>query len=339
MEETQNMELKLLNPKDGDFLKHIEWNGEEIKNRVQEIMQNYTNVVYTDDMMGQAKEDRAALNKLSKALDDKRKEVKKILLEPYNTFESEVKEVLQIIEQPKSMIDSQIKAYDEKKAQEKKEEIRKAYDDCIGDLSQIVSFDDVFDQRYLNVTYKLKDAISDVQGKVERIRTDLQTIESIDSKYKLNAKDVYLKCWDLSRALAENKRLMDLEAELEKRKQEKIAEEERRIAKEREQREAELKEKEAVQKESVNQEETGTCDEEIGADASKGQGSAQISQNEPINHEAENTTPEVKESAPAPTAKRYKAKFYAIGTIDQLQELKNFMKARNIEFGKVGQNE
>lgn len=39
----------------------------------------------------------------------------------------------------------------------------------------------------------------------------METIDSLDSKYKLNAKDVYIKTLDLSKALAENKRLADLE--------------------------------------------------------------------------------------------------------------------------------
>ena len=56
---------------------------------------------------------------------------------------------------------------------------------------------------------------SEIVDKIDTVKTDLETIDSLDSKYKLNAKDVYIKTLDLSKALAENKRLADLEEKLE----------------------------------------------------------------------------------------------------------------------------
>lgn len=54
-------------------------------------------------------------------------------------------------------------------------------------------FSKVFDQRYLNKTCKLESAIADVQKKIEQVKTDLETIESVCGKYKLNAKDIYVR--------------------------------------------------------------------------------------------------------------------------------------------------
>ena len=76
-------------------------------------------------------------------------------------------------------------------------------------------FSKVFDQRYLNKTCKLEAAIADVQKKIEQVKTDLETIESVCGKYKLNAKDIYVRTLDLSKAMAEEKRLKDLEEKLE----------------------------------------------------------------------------------------------------------------------------
>ena len=88
-----NMEFRLINPNETGFLKHIEWNSEEIKGRVREMMESYKGVVYTEDTMKAAKDDRAALNKLKKAIEDRRKEVKRRCMEPYEQFEKEVKDM------------------------------------------------------------------------------------------------------------------------------------------------------------------------------------------------------------------------------------------------------
>ena len=87
---TDKMELRLINPNEDGFLQHIDWNMDEIKAQVQTIMTAYTNVVYTDETMKSAKDDRATLNKFRKAIEDRRKEVKNKCLEPYNRFEAEV---------------------------------------------------------------------------------------------------------------------------------------------------------------------------------------------------------------------------------------------------------
>ena len=54
-----------------------------------------------------------------------------------------------------------------------------------------------------------------MQKKIEQVKTDLETIESVCGKYKLNAKDIYVRTMDLSKAMAEEKRLKDLEEKLE----------------------------------------------------------------------------------------------------------------------------
>ena len=37
-----------------------------------------------------------------------------------------------------------------------------------------------------------------------------------------------------------------------------------------------------------------------------------------------------------PEEKKYKATFYAIGTLQQLKDLQEYMKEHNIQFGKAG---
>ena len=122
------------------------------------MIASYENVVYTEDNMKQAKADRAELNNLVKAIEERRKMVKKIINEPYDAFEKELKEILALIQEPVGIIDRQVKAFEDQQKEEKKKSIQKSYDEVIGDLAEVLPFERVFDSRYLNQTYKLATA-------------------------------------------------------------------------------------------------------------------------------------------------------------------------------------
>ena len=68
-------------------------NFEEIKSYLAEQLASYRNLVYTEDNLKLAKADKAKLNKLKKALDERRKEIKKIYMEPYLILEGQIKEL------------------------------------------------------------------------------------------------------------------------------------------------------------------------------------------------------------------------------------------------------
>ncbi len=106
------MELKIYSPvehKEDGFIKKISWNHEEIKKEVTEKVSYYTNLVYTDEQIKEAKADRAKLNKFANVLDDKRKEIKKQCLAPYNDFEEKIKEIVAVVMEQIGMIDKQVK--------------------------------------------------------------------------------------------------------------------------------------------------------------------------------------------------------------------------------------
>ncbi len=354
------MEFRLISPTEDGFLRVIKWNKEELEAAVRQKIASYENVVYTEDNMKQAKVDRAELNNLVKAIEERRKKVKKIINEPYDVFEAELKEILSLIQEPVSIIDKQVKAFEEQQKEEKKAKIRAAYDEVIGDLAQVLPFEKVFDNRYLNQTYKLVTAQADIKAKIKKVCTDLETIDGLESKYKLNAKDVYIKTLDLSRALVENKRLSDLEEKLEadqRRKAEEEAER-KRLAEEKAQEAQRKVEQEAVSKQrngvteskqSVTEsQESGTelvKSESNGAEngtflcksspvSAMGRAIQGIEQQafmaavDPFNQQQEADPPKVEE-------KRYQTRFYAKGTRSQLEKLIQFMNNNGIEYGRI----
>lgn len=215
------MELKIINPNEDGFLKKIEWNFEEIKSEVAAKIEEYKTLVYNDDNIKIAKTDIATLRKFYKALDDKRKDIKKKCLEPYECFEKEMKEVLGLVNEPILLIDKQIKEVEEIKKQEKRNKIKEFYEENIGSLKQLLPLESIFKAEYMNVTKPMKSIQEEIKAKIEKVADDLKTIEELHTKYELQIKDYYIRTLDLSLALRENSRLIELEKRLEREKEEK----------------------------------------------------------------------------------------------------------------------
>ena len=221
------MKFELQIPKTGK----ITWNKDDIKKAVEEKVKGYKGLVYTEETLSQAKNDRAELNNLKKALIDRRRKVKNLILEPYDVFESEVNEVVELIDTQAKEIDATIKSYEEEEKIQKKKVIKEYYDSIIGDLKDILPFEELFLDKYLNKTVSKKRIKEEISSKIDTVSKDLECIDTETSKYKINAKDVYLKTYDLKKALNEITRLEELDRRMEARVK---AEEEARIKAEEE---------------------------------------------------------------------------------------------------------
>ena len=106
----EELSLVISQPDEGKFLQKIGWNKEQIMNAVMEITKQYTGLTYTEEQMQDAKKDRATLNAMRKDISDRRIQVKKALMAPYEAFEAEVKEVVAMIDEPIAMIASGVTA-------------------------------------------------------------------------------------------------------------------------------------------------------------------------------------------------------------------------------------
>ena len=221
------MELKIYSPKDDNDLQAIEWNHEEIKAEVTQKVEMYKTFVYTDDLVTSAKADKAKLNKFVTALEDKRKEIKRKYLEPYETFEKQVKDIVAIVNEPIALIDSQIKAFDEEKKAKKAADIKEYWDSL--KVGEIPTYEQVFNSKWLNASTSMASIKKDIENILIDVENALNTLDCLP-EYSFEAKDVYKKTLDVTKAINEANRLVDVA----KRK----AEEEQRKAELKEQEEA-----------------------------------------------------------------------------------------------------
>ena len=202
------MELQIYNPTADGFLKSIEWNHEEIKKEVAEKVSYYKGLVYTEDQVKDAKADRATLNKFVKALEDKRKEIKKQCLEPYDKFEAEMKEVLAIVNEPIGLIDSQIKGFEEEQKKKKLEAVKQAFADA--GFQDFVKFDQIFDSKWLNKSTSMSSIKDQLNDRVMKIASEVKTINSLPA-FSFEALAVYKDTLDLSQAITEGHRLEEIQ--------------------------------------------------------------------------------------------------------------------------------
>lgn len=250
----------------------INANFEEIKLQLAEQMEVYKTAIYSEDKVTEARKDIATLRKIRKAIDDKRKEVKGTYMIPYEEFDRKSKELMQIIDDAINPINSQIADFEERRKAEKKQKALDYFNACMASKGNIISFEEVFKQSWLNAATSFKSIRMDIDAAIKNREDDIATIKAMNSEVEDKAMATYQRTKRLADAIqvindyeqqkriilereearrraeeerkqreAERLRLEELrrreEAELErKREQERFLEEERRKVREEEQR-------------------------------------------------------------------------------------------------------
>lgn len=186
----------------------IDFNFEELKEEITNKSALYKNMVYTDETIKDAKSDRALLNKFKTALEDKRKEVKKQCLEPYNQFEKQIKELVAIIDEPVKLIGEQITEFEDREKAEKHEQIIELFNKA--GFQSFVTLEQIYDPKWLNKSVSLKSIEEELTNTVYRIGHDVTTINSL-KEYSFEALEHYKKTLDLASAIAEGQRLADIQ--------------------------------------------------------------------------------------------------------------------------------
>lgn len=189
----------------------IEWNFEEIKAELTAEMKKYSSLVYTDDTIKEAKQDRAFLRKVGKTIQEKKIAVKREYCAPYETFENQVKELIAIVEDTANSIDGAVKDYEARKRAEKEEQIRAEYEQIFAEWKDDIPFEMIRNPRWLNASVPLYEAVNEMKSKAITIRNDLSYIGTLDPSKRLMARFEYLRTLKLSEALASVKERLDWE--------------------------------------------------------------------------------------------------------------------------------
>lgn len=207
------MELKIYSPTADRRIEKIKWNNEEIKKEVAQKLEYYKNVVYDETEIKEAKKDRASLKKFVEALENKRKEIKKQCLAPYEDFEKEEKEIIAMFSEATSSIDSQIKNFEQAKKDKKLDEIKGLF--VSAEFPDWVSFEQIFDERWLNVSVSLKNIETQINNAREQIDKDLEMLRVLPD-FAFEAEQIYKTTFNIQKAITDAKVAFEIQKRKEK---------------------------------------------------------------------------------------------------------------------------
>ena len=181
----------------------ISFNFEEIRAELAQKLKVYQNMVVTESGVKEAKADRANLNKFKAALADSRKSQWN---QPLSDFEDKMKVLEQMVDEPISVIDRQIKSFEEIKKEEKRQSIEAFFEDNIGDLEEILPLQKIWNERWLNATYPMKEIEQEIISRMRKTHNDINIIVAMQLPCTEQMLSTYLDTLDMSKAMEEKHR-------------------------------------------------------------------------------------------------------------------------------------
>ena len=204
----------------------IEFNFEELKSRLVDEMKYYKGLIFSEDTKKEAKETVADLRKLKKDIRDKRIEVKKSFMHPYDEFEAQVKELDKLIDEPIAFINEQVEEFERKRVEERKKLISEIYTGIIAEHETVrdyLPFQRIYDGKWENATTTKKAIKEAITGHVEHVEKDLATIRAMESEFEDKGLAKYKSTLELSDAIGIMNQYQKQKEEILKRQKEEAA--------------------------------------------------------------------------------------------------------------------
>lgn len=171
-------------------------NFEELKSALQKELAVYSSMVYTADNIKAAKKDKAALNKLKKAIEDRRKEIKRVIMEPYTIVEAQAKELVALIDEPLALIGAFIAQEEEQEKAARRAEIEAYYRKAaapLGDLAETVFQSPAFfEKKWEAKSTSVKVWQDAITEKVSAAVRDISSIRATGGKHTAALLDRFL---------------------------------------------------------------------------------------------------------------------------------------------------
>lgn len=178
----------------------VEFNYEELKTALQERVQEYKTVAYTAENIREARSDRAKLNALKKSLIDERIRLEREFMEPFKDFKAKVTDLVMIVDEAVSAVDKQVKDYEELQKKDKQEAVESLFQAVVVPEIPWLGINQVWNEKWLNVTYKTGQIEKDFVGIVSQIKTDMEMLGRLP-EYSFEAQETYKQTLNVNDAL------------------------------------------------------------------------------------------------------------------------------------------
>lgn len=185
------------------------WDFAMLRAEIQSRLDFYSALVYTDENIKDAKNDRTTLNKVKKIIDDARKAYKSRCLAPYEALEPQIKELVDMIERQRALIDDTVKNYEDRQRAEKEQEIRRYYDRksaTLGDFADRLSLM-IFDKKWTNVSTTKAKYEEEILEAINRAASDIESIREMNSPFADTLLSLYCETLSMAQVTAKREEL------------------------------------------------------------------------------------------------------------------------------------
>lgn len=199
----------------------VEDNILEAKNYALSLKEYYSTLVFTEEQKKTAEEERASINKVIKNIAEYRKNIVAEFKKPIDLFETTAKETEKILKETSEFVDAQIKRFEAAEKEERRTKAKAIYEETIEELKDVLPFEKVFNDKWLNKgSWKddgtSKVVVDDINAIKEKVRSGFKAIEELNSEFELELKNTFLQDYDLSKAIFKNTQLLEQKQTLSK---------------------------------------------------------------------------------------------------------------------------
>lgn len=194
----------------------VEDNINDAKEYALQLKKYYSTLIFTDEQIKEAKDERASINKVVKKIADYRKNIVAEFKKPIELFETTAKETEKILKETADFVDVQVKNFENSEKEEKKKQCIEIYNNLIEEYKELISFEKIFNDKWLNKTTKLSEVENEIKTLIEKVSSDMKAIKLLDSEFKNELIATYLNNFSLSEAVSKNNELLEQKEKLEK---------------------------------------------------------------------------------------------------------------------------
>lgn len=226
----------------------VVFNYEEIEKDLEQNLQKYSGLTFTEDDATECRSTIAELRKGKKAVDQYRLKIKKELSVPVTEFENKCKALNKKFDEVISPLVEQSDAFEERRRNEKREQVEEIAAQIIEefDLDEKHAVEMVIPDNYLTKSKSIKSIKEELETTAQHLKTKQEkevadkeliksTIEFINNRYGVNLSDsAYIRLLDFkdvkeikTQILDDGQSEADKKIQQEKRKQEQLEREEK----------------------------------------------------------------------------------------------------------------
>lgn len=202
----------------------VDCDFEAIEKRLNEQLDIYRNMVFTEESKKDAKDTVAQLRKEKDAFSNRVKEIKKEYMKPFDEFFTRANELVKMYDGPIDFINEQITAFEEQRIKAKKETIRFIYAEMVPEeeWQVVIPLDRIYNKKWENATFKEKDIKDEIMVRKLEAKSAIDAIKGFGSEKESFAIDMYSHSYNLTECIVYLTNYEKQKAEIVAKEKEKI---------------------------------------------------------------------------------------------------------------------